>query len=69
MTTKNRLGIDSNLYTSMMSAKTVNKTICFLQTTGLRYRKIFETDTGNEERTAKEENKTGDIDFDVGAFE
>jgi hypothetical protein len=32
---ENRLEIESNLYTSMMSAKTVNKTIRFLQTTGV----------------------------------
>jgi hypothetical protein len=71
ITTKNRLEIESNLYTLMMNAKTANKTIRFLQTTGLGYRKIFETDTGKEEGTAakEEDNETEDIEFGVGAFE
>jgi hypothetical protein len=55
----------------MMTAKTINKTIRFLQTIGLRYRKIFETDTGKEGGTTakEEENETEDIEFDVEAFE
>jgi hypothetical protein len=38
MTTKNGLEIESNLYTSMLGAKAINKTIHFLQTRGLGYR-------------------------------
>jgi hypothetical protein len=51
----------------MMSAKTIR----FLQTTGLGYRMIFETDTGEGGGAAAREagNKTQDIEFDVGAFE
>jgi hypothetical protein len=44
MTTKNGLEIESNLYASMMSAKNIDKTktIHFLQTTGLWYRRYWE---------------------------
>jgi hypothetical protein len=70
MTTKNGLEIESNLYTSMMGAN-ANKTIHFLQTTGLWYRKIFEIDTSEGEgKTLKEEGEDKeDTGFDVGAFE
>jgi hypothetical protein len=38
LTTKSGLEIESNIYTSMMGAKAINKIIHFLQTTGLGYR-------------------------------
>jgi hypothetical protein len=65
MTIKNRLEMEPNLYTSMMSAKTINKTIRFLQTISLRYRKIFETDTDKGEGTTSKEkdNEIEDIDL------
>jgi hypothetical protein len=68
---KNGLEIESNLYTSMMGAKAINKTIHFLQTTGLGYRKIFGIDSSKREgKTLKEEDKDKeDTEFDVGAFE
>jgi hypothetical protein len=70
ITTKNGLEIESNLYTSMMGAKAINKTIYFLQTTGLGYRKIFGIDTCEREgKTHKEEEEDKqDTGFDVGAF-
>jgi hypothetical protein len=71
MTTKNGLEFESNLYTPMMGAKAINKTIHFLQTTGLGYRKIFGIDTSEGEgKPLKEEGEDKeDTDFDMGAFE
>jgi hypothetical protein len=71
MTTKNGLEIESNLYTSMMGAKAIHKTIHFLPTMGLGYRKIFGIDSSEGEgKTLKEEDKDKeDTEFDVGAFE
>jgi hypothetical protein len=73
MTLKNGLDIELNLYTSMMGAnlKATNKTIHFLKTTGLGYRKIFGIDTSEGEgKPLKEEGEDKeDTDFDMGAFE
>jgi hypothetical protein len=55
----------------MMGTKAINKTIHFLQTAGLGYRKIFGIDSSEGEgKTLKEEdNDKEDSEFDVGAFD
>jgi hypothetical protein len=70
MTTKNGLEIESNLYTSVMNAKAINKTIHSPQTTGLGYKKIFGIDTSEGEgKTLEEEDEDkGDTEFDVGSL-
>jgi hypothetical protein len=51
--------------------KPLNKTIHFLQTTGLGYRKIFGIDTseGEGEALKEEDEDKEDTEFDIGAFE